>query len=326
MGIYNFQRWLREKKLIVPLKASTHLSTDLLALDFHFVLHQCIYKCKNILEFRERIFIFLDKLIKKIKFKKLGLFFDGSAPKAKYREQLRRSKKKKYKNPDENHLESDILHPGNHQLLLLEIHLKNYFIEKKIDYFFSSSSRNGEGEIKIIKWLKTPEFKFNNKILFGGDSDLLPIAASLGQNTIVILVNNSKWATVKISRVISVFLQRETPKEERIREFVAMCILLGNDYIPKIRGIGFTTLIRANKYRKGGCLIEEDFYFNKNALKLLLCNIKPASVNNLDEREPKEYLHGLNWCAHLYLGGICKDYNYSYDFRPPWLGEMIKIL
>ena len=230
MGIYNFQRWF--KKLIEPLKASTHLSTDLLALDFHFVLHQCIYKCKNIVEFRERIFAFLDKL-KKIKCKN-RLFFDGSAPKAKYREQLRRSKRKKYINSDENQLESDILHPGNHQLLLLEIHLKNYFIEKNIDYFFSSSSRNGEGEIKIIKWLKTPEFEFNNKILFGGDSDLLPIAASLVKNIIVVLVNNNKWGTVKISRVISVFLQRETQKEERIREFVAMCILLGNDYLPKI--------------------------------------------------------------------------------------------
>ena len=73
------------------------------------------------------------------------------------------------------------------------------------------------------KMAENPEFKQANKILFGGDSDLLPIAA-VGQNTIVILVNNNLWGFVKISRVISVFLQRDTPKIERIREFIAMYI------------------------------------------------------------------------------------------------------
>ena len=36
--------------------------------------------------------------------------------------------------------------------------------------------------------------------------------------------------------------------------------------------------------------------------------MKPASTLNFVDREPKEFLYGLNWCAHLYLGGICKDY------------------
>ena len=42
----------KRKNLIEPLKTSTHLNTDLLALDFHFILHQCIYKCRSIEQFR----------------------------------------------------------------------------------------------------------------------------------------------------------------------------------------------------------------------------------------------------------------------------------
>jgi hypothetical protein len=327
MGIANFQKWLRQNRLAEPIKAGSHLSTALLAVDFQHILHQCIQKCPSTFEFRERVIRSLTKMMTTIQFEVIGLFLDGSAPKAKHREQKRRRKRRRYKRKSDEFLPSDILRPGSQELLMLELHLRTFFRENKVNYYFSSSSKRGEGEIKLTRWLKAKKFAYKKKILYGGDSDLLPIAASLGFDTRIILIHQKDRLLIKISRVISAFVLRDIEsKEERIKEFIGMCILLGNDYLPKIPGLGFTTLLEANKYRKGPCLIDDDHDFSKKALKSLLEQVRPTCTNNTDERDPQWYLHGLNWCAKLYLQGVCIDYHYSYDGGPPWILQMIKYL
>ena len=327
MGIANFHKWLQQNKFAEPISPSTHLTTKILAIDFHHVLHQCIQRCPCIEELRGRILEYLRRIFKLVTFEEIALFLDGCAPLAKTRE-LKKRRKRHRKKIKKEFLPSDILRPNSHALLLLELHLHNFFRENRIRYHFSSSTIQGEGEIKLVKWMKNPLRVNKRTILYGSDSDLLPIAASLSHDTRVILVNQGKQSLVKISRVISAFTVREDgelTKKERLHEFIAMCILLGNDYLPKIPGIGFTTLIEATKYRQGKCLIKEG-KFNNQSLKYLMEQLTPTGTSNTTKRDAHLYLQGMNWCVRLYLDGVSTDDAYSYRIAPPWIHEMRKIL
>ena len=131
---------------------------------------------------------------------------------------------------------------------------------------------------------------------------------------------------VKISRVVSAFVLRDgLNKEERLLDFIGMCILLGNDYLPKIPGVGFTSLLEANKYRKGKCVLKDD-KFNSQSLLYLMQQLTPVTTNNDTLRDPRLYLKGLDWCASLYLLGISVNDEYKYDLAPPWIHELRRAL
>tara|TARA_Y100000389_G_scaffold145563_2_gene144157 strand:+ start:2146 stop:3168 length:1023 start_codon:yes stop_codon:yes gene_type:complete len=309
MGIKNFHKWLEECRLLETVKGC--LTLDILVIDFHYILHQCLEKDDSLEDYIERLVLALQKIFKKVQFKKVGIFFDGFAPKAKEVTVKKRTTKKKRRT--QLHQPQIIsLTPGSPQLLLIEFHIKSFLIEKEYDYFISSSLQDGEGEIKMMKWIKNHP-KHYKSLLYGGDSDLIPIGASIGAATQILLGNDgSPPGLVRISRVANTLIQADMPMKDKLNEMVVLCILLGNDYLPKLKGVSIKKLQESSRIRTGPLVINNNNYTLCNhGLRNWCLTLEESGAFSRSKvvtslEDTKNYLKTFEWCIDLYLRGICQ--------------------
>ena len=120
----------------------------------------------------------------------------------------------------------------------------------RLQVFISSSQVHGEGELKLMEWLYRPENHIKPSdyvVLMGGDSDLvlqgLMIPPSLTRNINVLMPNHGTfiafWIFEIVNRLDREYGLRITEHNLMMKirtDIVLLCILNGNDYLPKLRG------------------------------------------------------------------------------------------
>lgn len=237
------------------------VNPDILYLDFNGIIHTIMAKVrmsndnwKTETEIEKKGFIeitkYVEYLIKKTNTKSVYIGIDGPCPMGKIMHQRERRYKTvidtNYINKlkDEHSVEkskywpTSKISPGTEFMYKLDNFLEKYVKKSKIPITISSSIEPGEGEHKIIHHIK--KHKDKKVMIYGLDADLLFLTLSL--NTSVFLLregttfnkeNANEFMLVDIDILRKEILLRMGDNENAIKDFIFICFLLGNDFLPK---------------------------------------------------------------------------------------------
>ena len=121
------------------------------------------------------------------------------------------------------------------------------------DYiYFSPSTEEGEGEHKIIQFIQqntSSSLKMNHVIL-GDDGDIIHLSLYMSvvqQNAaFYILRSTDEWIHIANLNVVLNQFSYNSSDNKFIFDFIFMCMLLGNDFLPRIPSLSI--------YRKGSII------------------------------------------------------------------------
>jgi 5'-3' exonuclease len=210
----------------------------------------------------------IEELIEYVKpTKGVYIAIDGVAPAAKMRQQRYRrfhsvseknlfdKLKKKYNKPISNPWNNSVITPGTkfmsslHEKLL--IWSKQYSEKTKLEIIYSSCYTPGEGEHKLIKFMKTNNCSY---VIHGLDADLIFLCLTTHKNNIYLLreaneIDSHDTNTYlkfvimdKLRQVIpetmKTFMEFKNVDDNKlINDFIVLCYLLGNDFLPHLHAI-----------------------------------------------------------------------------------------
>ena len=263
--------------------------------DFNGCIHPCVAKVidkhlnkENIdrEQIEKDIFIELKRhtleIIEKIKPSFVMISVDGVAPRAKMEQQRTRRYKSIIEKKDRRHIfDTNAISPGTPFMIKLTEEMKDFINKelktRKIRTLFLDHSKAGEGEHKIIQFIK--DFKHSDKvthIIYGLDADLIMLSLTTGLDNIYLLRekqlfqlkaedDKKKWndkgtkvenqiedKMEKVYSYVSIgkfrtFFWNDVNKdfkysdlitqEQFFRDFVFMCFLIGNDFLPHLKVI-----------------------------------------------------------------------------------------
>ena len=335
MGIPKFWSWLNRnyynniKKLKNKERFDKHdIDIDNLMIDLNGVFHnstQKIYKYGNFKENRsllrkisstnmdKQIEVFVDitekieEIFNIVKPKKsLILCIDGPAPTSKSTQQRsRRFRSVIEKKKDTNQtFDSNCVSPGTVFMDYLSKYI-DWFIKKKlseddnwkhIEIIFSNEKVPGEGEAKILNYVRLYGNISENYCLHGLDADLIMLGLCSHFPNFYILRddiydNNNKFFIINIGKLYSNLSENmkweESDKKtsfknhNSINDFVFICFMIGNDFLPHVPSLeiiegGIDTMISI--YKKVGkeyghltkCKKDNSVIFRKKSLEQFL--------------------------------------------------------
>ena len=310
-----------------------------LFLDLNCAIHKCCRKVLNqetnkqikeeVLETKmmKEIIDYINYILKISNPKLLFIAIDGVAPRAKMSQQrLRRFKsvqekqkiKEIYEKYNENYQENILwdtnkITPGT----VFMHNLSKYIIENlkndKIKIILSDSNQQGEGEHKIIEYIKNNTGNYTD-IIYGLDADLIML--SMQFNNIYLLRESlefgNKIETDEQGNVIFLYLsidelkenlyeffiekglqiQNVNNKNNLFKDYIFLCFLLGNDFLPHIESLnikegGIDKLIEHyvelfNKTKQNIIIIEnEENVINLPILKIILKKLQETEDEDL---------------------------------------------
>jgi 5'-3' exonuclease len=199
----------------------------------------------------------------------LYLAVDGIAPLAKIQQQRRRRYLSAYRNlkinefKNKNNLpvsnwDSNCITPGTPFMIELDLFLKNYFKENKFPFnvILSSHTEAGEGEHKMIKYIKESNKKEFTDVIIGLDADLIFLSLGCDKSNIYLMRESEEFeknitsnisSTIKqlffkyvdinlLKKHISQFLYDKLNFNNLsyMYDFIGIMILVGNDFIPSM--------------------------------------------------------------------------------------------
>ena len=242
-----------------------------LFLDYNSIIHQVVNHLKNergrvSIEFRdifEKVVVHTDMVCQACKPEKLiYIAIDGVAPLAKQNQQRRRRYLSAYTNnmieifkKDNNisfiHWDSNQITPGTKFMKELDVFLRNYYASNDRVHI-SGSDEPGEGEHKAINFIKSshkvsqnePSDKEGVDVIYGLDGDLIMLSLTCDKPIYLMresaqIDNNYdsvgfKYVNIEtLRKAISKHLYNSTDVRY-MHDYVAMCILIGNDFLPNI--------------------------------------------------------------------------------------------
>lgn len=301
-------------------------------------------------------------LVKKIKPKKsVYIAIDGVCPLAKVKQQRTRRYKRYYDLMRENESREICnekankewntisITPGTEFMKKLDKEIVNkiteYNKEHEIKIEYTSYKDEGEGEHKIMEYIKKKNISKDEKILITGlDTDLIFLTLTLKDQTVYLLREirylnaASKEATgeyldkelvgnkdlvyryVDMSKVIESIkemLTRDSKKKITYREiddFIFLCFTIGNDFIPHIPNIeindrGLEDILKSynkvSEWMKMNLIDREKLTINHAMLLNIIKSLKHVDDELFDNRNNYKYLLDKK-------RGICKRRLYDY--------------
>lgn len=180
----------------------------------------------------------------------LVLCVDGVAPVAKQQQQRQRRYKMASTSEDTG-FDPNCLTPGSQIMQDLCKYLYKRQSQKLggIELIFSSSSVPGEGEMKLMSFIKYYSRDNEVSAVYGLDADivLLSLCALSGNKKILVVrERDTDHTVIDVSSVKKNLLQKlstseSTSDDNTITDFVFMCFFVGNDFLKRAPGIDIIT-------------------------------------------------------------------------------------
>ena len=330
MGIPSYFSQVIKKygKIMKPMSKHTSTHFHSLYMDCNSIIYDAVRSIKPGAEFERNVItaviINIDLYIKSVKpSNTVFIAFDGVAPFAKMNQQRTRRYKGDYmasidfvKKQDANSWSTSNITPGTNFMNLLSTTISRHFADKKSYYnlknlIVSGSDFPGEGEHKIFEYIRNNRSD-ENMLLYGLDSDLIMLtifhshcykngyifreAPEFMKSALDIPDGATEPYVLDIRQMCnSLVIEMDCVCNEfrRIYDYVFMCFLLGNDFLPhfpalNIRTHGMDTLIEFYKKFIGRYadrfLINENMTINWRNFKRLMVEIsKHEKTFILDE-------------------------------------------
>ena len=288
MGVPGFFMWLMKQyknKAIVFSKSKALVnspihSIDYLLIDMNCMIHpECFKTLEDIkttdidkieAKMRNNIILYLEKIIEhNMPHKGIFLAVDGVAPVAKMKQQrFRRFKsisdkelydnlRRKHKKENPVYWNNSAITPGTNFMKFLNLRIidwiSDYTKKHKLEIIYSSCNEPGEGEHKLLQFIRNNKNKYNYSI-YGLDADLIFLALSTGLDSIYlmregkILKNDTKEASDGFNYV-SIQIMKECivdtmsklfetniklNNNRLVDDFIFICYLMGNDFLPHL--------------------------------------------------------------------------------------------
>jgi 5'-3' exonuclease len=194
---------------------------------------------------------------------------DGVAPAAKMsqqrlrrfktileREQQQKLKKEIYKKESKYSWDTNAISPGTEFMDKLKNSIINYIKSSEfddVDIVFSSANVYGEGEHKIFEFIRETPLE-GNIIIYGLDADLIMLGMAAGKDNIYLLRESVEYNKVDMDKLLymdidelkyhikidikSKYFEIESKfydtnlEDGFINDYIFLCFLLGNDFIP----------------------------------------------------------------------------------------------
>jgi 5'-3' exonuclease len=268
------------------------ISIDNFFIDSNAIIHNCAQRVFNYgqnkkhVDFNEdlsyeekQIMVFEDyyeqivSLTEKVKPKKiLYIAIDGTAPAGKMLQQRQRrfvSRKEAAENEDNNtaSFDSCSISPGTtfmydlRHFITFKLLSCPLFKNKEFKIIFSGENVPGEGEHKIIQYLrKNTQHENENNCMFGPDGDLIML--TLASNCKKFFLLKTDHASEKVLHFLDIekirngIIEDMGIKSKTINDFIFLGFLVGNDFLPKLQmfymledGLKLMT----DTYKKLGC-------------------------------------------------------------------------
>lgn len=236
--------------------------------------------------------------------KRVLIMVDGPAGNAKQSQQ--RQRRYRSVHDTSRKFDSNCISPGTEWMDFLSKYMDHYIRQevsnkwKHLEVIFSNEKVAGEGEHKVIRFIRKHGSPHESYVLYGLDADLIMLALStqnilcqgnfmLNPPNFIILREDQKFHHL-IQIDISLFRQflieelvwgLDCSRNNLINDYVFLCFLLGNDFLPHsptvdlIEG-GLELLFESysGACEKYNChLMNQDGTFNKHILKDILNNI-----------------------------------------------------
>lgn len=285
-----------------------------LCIDINYILHNICKRATNEATFKNHLNKELKTILRRFKpTHNIALFTDGQAVLAKAKTQIKRRNKYLYNIPQG--LTRLHLTAGSPFMEFVDTTIFNFLQTiTNLNTFYSPSSENNEGELKLFTWLNNSKIN-NNVVIFGQDSDL--IVLGLKSNLPKLYINyDSKYISIKkltecLAQYIPVkFGLLNHPVK---KDFILLSMMLGNDYLPSVSDFKklWTAYIKLQK-NKINLLINKDNTLNLNNLnklfKLIPYQKLPINSKKSTESDVKYYLKSLNWNYKLYSDDIYPNF------------------
>ena len=286
MGIPVYFKTLVSKyqdTILLKGKANTDKINHLF-LDLNCLIHPC---CRGLTDEDEMIDKILFEIQRLIEYTEvtdlLYIAIDGIAPKGKMKQQrMRRFKsalERKYSN--EVRWNTNGISPGTYFMEKLNIKIKEFIKECNVKTIVSDSDERGEGEHKILHYIKENYLK-DRICIYGLDADLIMLSLVSRKKDIYLLRErteyniedtNEEFIYLKIDPlkdhiIDSLNIERIIERERIIDDYIFICFLLGNDFMNHIPSLslrygGHDVLLSVysdlqNKYQGYFYLIDRD--------------------------------------------------------------------
>ena len=267
MGIKYFFSWFKKtfsKHIRTIHGENLNVPIDTLLIDLNGILHYCAQKAfhygafkdtkpmnlnysHQITYFHEQTGYYINRLVSIVQpRKKLVICIDGVAPVSKQFQQRQR----RYKST-ENLFDSNCITPGTKFLDSLSRYME-WFIRFKMtsdptwnfEVIFSNEKVPGEGEHKLVKFVRLFGEENDQYMIHGMDADLIMLAlASQRENFHILRENPYKYneffhIDMKPIRNTLVFTLLQEPSmladQLFINDFILMMFMSGNDFLPHL--------------------------------------------------------------------------------------------
>ena len=306
MGIKNYKTNLIETFPEILVKKPYNVYY--LCIDLNMILHQICHKSSDNKKFERLLIKEINKILRIIKPKFVAVFTDGQAILAKAHTQIKRRNKYLY------HSSSGIsplnLTPGTPFMDFVDKIMESYLNSLSIGSYYSKSTENNEGEIKLINWLKTKEHA--KTVILGNDSDLVVLCLATTPLTDIYIYNYGECISlpILIKRISKLVNYQFSTKNHPVRkDFVLLSLFQGNDYNNRISS--FKNLIKS--YRKimsnnKGFLVKKNGTINLPQVKKLLSNISDKSNHTNTKEEVVYFFKSIQWNLKLYISNSINNF------------------
>ena len=252
MGIPVYFKTLVSKyqdTILLKGKANTDKINHLF-LDLNCLIHPCCRGLTDENEMIDKILFEIQRLIDYTEVTELlYIAIDGIAPKGKMKQQrMRRFKsalERKYSN--EVRWNTNAISPGTYFMETLNLKLKEFIKECNVKTILSDSDERGEGEHKILHYIKENDLK-DRICIYGLDADLIMLSLVSRKKDIYLLRErteyniedtNEEFIYLKIDPlkdhiIDSLNIERIIDRDKIIDDYIFICFLLGNDFMNHI--------------------------------------------------------------------------------------------
>lgn len=215
----------------------------------------------------------LNFLISTLNCKNVFIAIDGVAPVSKIIQQRQRRYKylfdSLYRENPENNFENNIettfnkkifepnipirsieLTPGTNLMEELHNAISNYLKKMKncdVNIMYSSYHSEGEGEHKIIQYIKNQKLTNQTTVIYGLDADLMFLCLSLGKDYSLFIMREKQifnnedidLSDTLVYNYVDVIKLHELIENIKISvdDFILLCFLIGNDFLPRLISI-----------------------------------------------------------------------------------------